>query len=263
MRVKKLIAALDAKGYKITLSSAEVDKYDVVQVTCLRGHIFSNFAHVLREGANCSECKRIPYWTRDVVMINWSDKFDVGEMDSNPATGQIRSVTLTCKKCLYTSVRLLTSTRCKEFRCKLCRAPSGEKLIYRVLNDWRCSLGRFGIRLDVIHDFVIDGHDDELRRKRFDFALIVMVGDLCSKWVVEFDGEQHFECVDHMGGADGLIVRQESDRIKMRGAVNEGYKVIRIDYTKKKYIEQHLCDAIIGGSMIYLSTPSIYEYLGL
>lgn len=82
------------------------------------------------------------------------------------------------------------------------------------------------------------------------------------RFILEFDGEQHFRYVRkyHKNKA-GFYQSQLIDRIKTYIAIVSGCHVIRIDYTQRDNIQQHLNKAVGLGSQIYLSTPELYSFL--
>lgn len=48
--------------------------------------------------------------------------------------------------------------------------------------------------------------------------------------LIEYDGEQHFNEIENWGGKEGLIQRQQRDKIKNQYAIQHNYKLIRIPY---------------------------------
>jgi very-short-patch-repair endonuclease len=57
------------------------------------------------------------------------------------------------------------------------------------------------------------------------------------KLLVEFDGKQHFEPIEYFGGLKSFKERKRRDRIKTKWAKQNGYKLLRIKYTKLKRID--------------------------
>jgi hypothetical protein len=64
---------------------------------------------------------------------------------------------------------------------------------------------------------------------RFDFA--VFKGNKLSH-LIEYDGRQHFEAFDWMGGKKRLKKTQENDQLKNKYCKRKGIKLIRISYKK-------------------------------
>lgn len=82
------------------------------------------------------------------------------------------------------------------------------------------------------------------------------------KYLVEFDGEQHFYYVrKYHKSKEKFYKCQIIDRIKTYAAWNSGYNLIRIDYTQIEFITQHIIAAINLNSLVYLSNPIMYKYI--
>lgn len=81
-------------------------------------------------------------------------------------------------------------------------------------------------------------------------------------YILEYDGKQHFQMVSlfHKKLYD-FIMQQIRDIEKMEFALNNGYRVIRIDYTCEKLIQHHLDKALKLRNSIYYSNESFYSYL--
>jgi hypothetical protein len=82
------------------------------------------------------------------------------------------------------------------------------------------------------------------------------------KWIVEYDGKQHFERTVHFHRKDGdFEARQTVDKEKTQQALDDGYNVIRIDYKQENRIYQVLQDALQKNIRCYFSEPTMYEWL--
>lgn len=103
--------------------------------------------------------------------------------------------------------------------CPVCREPRGER------------------ELRILLDVITPGKFDKLRipgtRYEFDF------GSSTDKLLIEFDGNQHFEAVDFFGGEEALIANQSRDVLKTQWALDNGYRLLRIDYTNFDHISTH------------------------
>jgi hypothetical protein len=97
--------------------------------------------------------------------------------------------------------------------CPICNSSRGEKDIQFLLSD-------FGI------DYVHQKKFRELSNYyRFDFYVPIV------NTVIEYNGLQHYEPVDHFDGQDGLEKTIERDRIKKEYCIENGinYEIIRYD----------------------------------
>jgi very-short-patch-repair endonuclease len=58
--------------------------------------------------------------------------------------------------------------------------------------------------------------------------------------LVEYDGEQHYTPIKHFGGSKEFKVTKFRDNIKTKWAEDNGFKLIRIKYTKLREIDKIL-----------------------
>ncbi len=137
------------------------------------------------------------------------------------------------------------------------RGPSSsESILMKVLKDLN------------IHDFVYDKplleipSGDKNHCYRYDFCFEYYE----CKWVVEADGEQHFE-KDSIFYGEGLTATFEKTRhndiAKTKLAAEYGYHMIRIDYTHRCYenILFHLEQAFEYKKELYVSNVEMYNWL--
>lgn len=97
-----------------------------------------------------------------------------------------------------------------------------------------------------------------LPRKCFDFSFSY----LGVKWIIEVDGEQHFQynSLFHEGSVDRFYQRRQVDVDKTKAAINEGYNVIRIDYVQIKNITYHIARAFSFKEKLYVSTAKMLSF---
>lgn len=58
-----------------------------------------------------------------------------------------------------------------------------------------------------------------------------------NKYLIEFDGKQHFESVEYFGGKEALLERQEKDKIKNQWCKDNNIPLIRIPYAHLKELK--------------------------
>ena len=92
--------------------------------------------------------------------------------------------------------------------------------------------------------------------RRYDFMFIVYD----DKYVLEYDGGQHFFEVPHFS-SHTLKERQELDLSKMDIALRNNFKVIRIDYTQMDNVQFHIEKAIKIKQQTYFSDIQLYSYI--
>lgn len=125
----------------------------------------------------------------------------------------------------------------RDVRCTCITESSGEREIRKFLDcasiDYLCE-----------HTF------DDCRYKHallFDFA-VFSSNEL--KFIVEFDGKQHFEAVEFFGGKDSLKETQIRDGIKNQYCIDNDIPLIRIPYWEFDNIEHILFDALVEHGLL-------------
>ena len=115
------------------------------------------------------------------------------------------------------------------YRCPYCNSPKGETIITKLLDA-------FNIDYDYQKTF------PDLKDKSclsYDF----FIPD--QNILIEYQGIQHYQPVDHFGGDDRYIVQQKHDQMKLDYAKEHGYNLITVPYTEdtfskiKKYLVKH------------------------
>lgn len=76
----------------------------------------------------------------------------------------------------------------------------------------------------------------------FDFA--ILNDDKSVKFLIEYDGIQHFEPRDAFGGEEAFNYTLRKDKIKDDYCKNNNIKLIRIPYWELKRIEQILLEKL-------------------
>jgi very-short-patch-repair endonuclease len=115
-------------------------------------------------------------------------------------------------------------------RCIRCAESFGEKKIndYLIRNNYNFE------RQYKINEC------KNIRPLPFDFYLLDY--NIC----IEYDGEQHFECVDYFGGEIGFKKCQLNDSIKTNYCQSNNIPLLRILYTEFKNIEQILDNFLLS-----------------
>jgi Zn ribbon nucleic-acid-binding protein len=117
-------------------------------------------------------------------------------------------------------------------RCPRCRESKGEKQIGKYLNS-----------NDIPHEpqYSFVGCINK-RLLRFDFAIFNKENKLI--YLIEYDGELHFESVEYFGGDEKLQQQIENDKIKNTYCKNNNIKLYRIPYWMLDNIEKILSKII-------------------
>ena len=114
-------------------------------------------------------------------------------------------------------------------RCPYCNSPKGEIIILKILDN-------LNINYDYQKTF------DDLKDKdylSYDFYIP------SQSILIEYQGIQHYQPIDHFGGDDRFTIQQKHDQIKLDYAKEHGYNLIAVPYTVdtlpkiKKYLIKH------------------------
>lgn len=99
-------------------------------------------------------------------------------------------------------------------KCGTCSGTSGEQAIEGILI-------RSGVAYDTQYSIKESGS-----MRRYDFHLPQY------KALIEFDGSQHFNSIEHWGGEESLAEINKVDEEKTNIALDNGFKILRIKYTE-------------------------------
>ena len=125
--------------------------------------------------------------------------------------------------------------------CNVCRLKTsrGENIICEILKSES---------IDFMREYRIDGCMD-VRPLPFDFAIFE---DGALSGLIEYDGRQHFESIEHFGGEESLLGTIKRDGIKNQYCQENDIPLLRIPYTKCKYseIENEVINFLKNGGII-------------
>lgn len=172
-------------------------------------------------------------------------RFDYSEVNPNDIKNGSSYISVICNNCHKSWVTSVTNHINGKYGCSICRQSKGEKECADVLTT-----------LSI--QFLIEMSIEAVPNKRYDF----MFNYNGESYLLEYDGKQHFEPNDHFDrDIKTFEDRQKCDIIKTSGALNSGYKIIRIDYTKLGSIRQEIITALNSNMCMYLSDPDKYSYI--
>lgn len=170
-----------------------------------------------------------------------------GRCLSTEYVGSMEPLLWQCDK-LHTWYSSLNNVKNHNSWCPKCRQSHGEELIALLLKN------------HFEREYSADKINTSLSGKlRYDFYIPG------TKWIIEFDGIQHFEEVTYFTNTKSLLERQQLDRIKTFGAIEAGYSVLRIHYCDMGIINEiiHITDKISEIPSLYVSRDNVYDYLGI
>lgn len=162
------------------------------------------------------------------------------ESNTKDHSGEISDTGVEIIRPLYQSTRGKWIWECK---CPVCKNLF-EALPAKILENGTTSCG---CKIQSSGEVIIENYLQKYglkyeRQKRFpdckyiytlpfDFAVYNDDGSL--KCLIEYDGKQHFICIDFYGGEEAFVARQRNDGIKNEYCKNNNIPLIRIDYNNK------------------------------
>lgn len=248
-----------------TVKFIYADKYDYKAVT--RGHVQCNNSHIpitcnschlkwsptirqhIYDRTECPQCTgHLPItYDKFITVVNnlYGDDYDFSQIKESDIISTRSRVSVSCLICNVKWNPEVRSLIYHKTKCPGCNATTGERACMKALNSFNIKFEReIGI--------------NSLLNRLYDFRF---VHDKI-KWLLEYDGGQHFKYVPffHDDNIETFYEHQNIDIIKTKSAIEEGYYVIRIDYTQINNIQSHIEQALRLKQSLYLSTPELYAH---
>lgn len=222
---------------KFTILNDYINHNKNIEVKCNTcNHIWISKPTYLIKGYGCIRCGNIEKGKKhrkshkefsEEIKIIYGDKISLLE---NYKKSKDR-IKVKCNKCNHEwnpiSHRLLYRG------CPKCNFSKGELLISNILNELKVNFKEQYIFEDL--------KTDKNSLVRFDFVIFDNFNKI--RYIIEYDGLQHFKEIKKWGGKKKLLRQQEIDKIKDNYCKNNNISIIRIPYTDfkkidKKYIEK-------------------------
>lgn len=199
--------------------------------------------------SGCPNCVNLARWTYNELMSTVGEihgnKYNYTEILPEHITSNTAKFPVTCNKCQYKWFTNISHHITRRQGCPTCNVSRGESACAQYFNNKQ-------IPYDA--QWVIRS----LPNRRYDF-MFVYEG---IKYILEFDGRQHFEYVEFIHrSTEEFLAKQSIDVLKTQSAINEGYHVIRIDHTQLDNIPFHIDRALSLRSILYFSTEHMYSYI--
>lgn len=208
------------KGYDYSLLDKNA-KYTIetkLDIICPYGHKLSQtLSDHFHRKSGCIFCSKKDHWTFDKIMrLARTDKFDYSLIDKTKEYYIHSKILLICLKCDEHFEQKIKSHFNYETGCPKCHLSRGEQLVADVLSEMNIQFtSQFRFNKSIYkYDFMFEKNNN--------------------KYLIEFDGRQHFEQVDYFHKKRTLEQDKEKDMIKNFLSFNNDCKLLRIHYSKAK-----------------------------
>lgn len=200
-----------------------------VQIICSVHGIFIQKPVGHLQGQGCHKCAGTMRLTQD-EFIDRATEIHGGKYDYSKVS-YINSATKVEILCLrHGSFFQAPQDHLGGHGCQACYSSSGEERISNILTQWEIKFTRQ------------KKFDRCKNKKLLPFDFYFQIGN--HHILLEYDGGQHFNPVDHFGGIDIFERTKQNDRIKTLFAQKHGFILIRVPYTQFDNIETILRDEI-------------------
>ncbi|PKR82858.1 hypothetical protein [Heyndrickxia camelliae] len=219
---------LEENGYK--LISEEYHKaVEKLELECSKGHFCQLSINDIQQGVGCAQCAGNKRYSIDEVKEIVEQEHGY-KLISEEYVNLTTILLIKCDKGhIYESNLASFKFGC---RCKICNMSSGEKNIKNWLNE-------NNIEFTTQYRFIDCKYKNTLP---FDFAIFYKNDLIC---LIEYDGIQHFEPVDHFGGDRNFEITKIRDEIKNEYCRRNNIPLIRIPYWEKDNIKNILDNKLI------------------
>ncbi len=196
----------------------------------------------------CPECSGNVKWTLERLVRRakeiHEDSVNYDLITNDHVKGGRSKIPLICNACNTQWSPAIQDHINYKSGCPQCKISKGEE---------ECSKSLSLMGITFIREFCLP----ELPRKRFDFYFEYNK----RKYLLEFDGRQHFEEVYYFHNTCSFKDRQDIDFLKTKVALELGYMVIRIDYTQINRVREHIEQALNSDNYLYVSNIEMYRYI--
>lgn len=194
--------------------------------------------------SQCGNCYGILPWSLQRLLIEASkihSDIDYSLIDPKMVLHQNTFIPLKCNKCTTVWRPSIGNHIYRRTGCPGCNKSRGELA---------CQIAFEKLGIPFQPQFIIEPF-----RKKYDF----LIEYNSKQYLVEYDGEQHFNYVSRFHATEEIFeVKKQIDLEKTRRALDHGYRIIRIDYTKLRSVEYHIVEALRLEHKIYYSDAELY-----
>lgn len=202
--------------------------------------------------SGCPRCSGTMPWNYDRFMSDipklYEKEFDYSQITPEMITSAESEIPIRHLKCEVTFYRTVDSHIINMKGCNFCAKSQAEQITFMILRKHNI--------------YFKDEHPCPGLFKNsvcyFDYVCFFKG----VYYIIELDGKQHFLMQEFFGGEEDFLVSRKRDIHKHYLAINNNFKIIRIDYTvSNSKIEEHLLKALNSDEKEYFSNPEMYQWL--
>jgi predicted nucleic acid-binding Zn-ribbon protein len=217
-------------GFEYTFLDAYVNNRTKIRVKHNKcGHVYEVKPNSFLQGKRCPKCfgnakKANDLFKKEVFSLVGDEYIFLDSYVNNKT--KIRVKHNECGHIYYVAPTEFFS---HNTRCPFCNSSKGELIITKILN-------KLSISYKAQKTF-----DDLKDSQPLSYDFFIPDQNI----LIEYQGIQHYEPVDHFGGEDKFKLQQKHDKMKADYAKDHGYHLIAVPYTYdtfsniKKYLIKH------------------------
>lgn len=194
----------------------------------------------------CPQCAGNIPWNYERFLKTITDfnrkEYDYTKINPKDIFNAYSQITIICTICRCEWRTTINDHINGKHGCPQCRSSRGEKECSRYLDFFK---------IKYYPQFRISSY-------RYDFMFVHNE----INYVLEFDGIQHFEYTPYFHNSRETFEKcQMVDITKTIIALDQGFKVLRIDYNNIYNIEEHLRMGLDSTTYLYVSDENLYRYI--
>ncbi len=215
----------------------------------------TTIANHVNNKSGCPSCSGKLPWTLerfvDAAKKIHKDMYNYDKITAEHIVDSQSRIPVVCNKCKLEWTVVLNSHINSKTGCPHCRSSKGEIACRRVLDD---------LNVNYQPQYIIEENRIRINKYKYDFYFV----HNGNNYLLEYDGIQHFEYNDFFHkDVSTFEERKMIDVIKTKLAIDHGFKIIRIDYTKNKQelVQTEISRALELDKSTYFSDESMYEWI--
>lgn len=223
-----------SKNYKWLNKNEYRDASSLLQLQCnVCNLIIKTNICSLQDGRKCKKCsglsrKTTEEFKQEVTLLSNGEYSLLSEYEHGKVKVLIRHNV--CNEEYWVKpINFITGKRCPK-----CLRSKGESFIFTFLKEKS---------IQFIEQYKFSNCKNK-KELPFDFAILDKNNNV--KLLIEYDGIQHFEPIEHFGGDEGFKKTKNNDSIKNTYCINNKIPLIRIPYWEYENLENILLDVFYG-----------------